>query len=581
MKIKLSVFCILFSILNSTKAQTIVRGPYLQLTSDSSITIKWRTDIAASSKIMYGLSFSNQNLTIEDLNPSIDHSINLPGLAHETTYFYSVYGNGNLLEGSTSNYFRTPTLQGSEKKLKFWITGDCGTGTPAQTLVKNEFLNYVQSDTLDGWLLLGDNAYSYGLDTEYQARFFEPYQNDRIMKQTPILPCPGNHDYGNAAGYQNNQSLAYYQIFDLPQLGQLGGLPTYTEAYYSYNIGNVHFVSLDSYGRETAANYRLSDTLGPQMTWLKQDLATNTQKWTILYWHHPPYTMGSHNSDTETELRYIREKALPLIEQYHVDLILCGHSHNYERSKLMKGNFGLETTYDPNVHEIEHSSGFYDGSPNSCPYTKMTNAQNEGIIYVVAGAAGQNGPEKTTFPHDAMPFSNGSHAGSLYLEIEGDRLDSKWIADDGNIYDKFTIFKDKGPSEEIINLPKNATTLTLNSPDAAHTLWSAYPNQILSQIAVYNPLNGMQFHVKDSLGCFEHTFKIQIPDTCKQAQSVNNIIDSLSVLNVSTSETINASSVILNPTNSSFSAAKNIVLEPGFMIKEGIFEALIGGCVNN
>jgi hypothetical protein len=53
------------------------------------------------------------------------------------------------------------------------------------------------------------------------------------------------------------------------------------------------------------------DTTGAQVAWIKADLAANTRKWTIAYWHHPPYTMGSHNSNSEGDLIDIREKIYP------------------------------------------------------------------------------------------------------------------------------------------------------------------------------------------------------------------------------------------------------------------------------
>ena len=40
------------------------------------------------------------------------------------------------------------------------------------------------------------------------------------------------------------------------------------------------------------------------------------QKWVIAFWHHPPYSKGSHNSDTETELVQMRQNALPILESY-------------------------------------------------------------------------------------------------------------------------------------------------------------------------------------------------------------------------------------------------------------------------
>jgi 3',5'-cyclic AMP phosphodiesterase CpdA len=66
------------------------------------------------------------------------------------------------------------------------------------------------------------------------------------------------------------------------------------------------------------------------LTWLQADLESTTQDWIIALWHHPPYTKGSHNSDTETELIEMRQNVLPILEAGGVDLVLTGHSHCYE-----------------------------------------------------------------------------------------------------------------------------------------------------------------------------------------------------------------------------------------------------------
>jgi acid phosphatase type 7 len=144
-----------------------------------------------------------------------------------------------------------------------------------------------------------------------------------------LFPTPGNHDYYSAT--QSSRSHTYYNIFTMPTAGESGGIASGTEAWYSYDWGNIHFLSLDSYGTESPNNSRLYDTTGPQVNWIKNDLAANNKKWTVAYWHHPPYTMGSHNSDTESELVNIRQNFIRILERYGVDLILCGHSHDYER----------------------------------------------------------------------------------------------------------------------------------------------------------------------------------------------------------------------------------------------------------
>ena len=50
------------------------------------------------------------------------------------------------------------------------------------------------------------------------------------------------------------------------------------------------------------------------LTWLSNDLAQNTKLWTVAFWHHPPYSKGSHDSDVETELVQMRANALPILE---------------------------------------------------------------------------------------------------------------------------------------------------------------------------------------------------------------------------------------------------------------------------
>src|SRR5262249_16047494 len=144
--------------------------------------------------------------------------------------------------------------------------------------------------------------------------------------------------------------------------------------------------------------YRLYDTLGPQVQWVKKDLEANKKKgWVIAYWHHPPYTMGSHTSDKEDELVHIRENFIQIRERYGVDLILCGHSHDYERSKLMKGHYGPEASFNSGFL-VNNSSGAYDGTPNSCPYLKDSATGYKGTVYVVSGSAGQLGGTHPGYP---------------------------------------------------------------------------------------------------------------------------------------------------------------------------------------
>ena len=421
----------------------LIRGPYLQCVTPNSILIRWRTDVLSRSRVRYGGSKADLHSVSDDSSLVTEHQVMLKGLQPDTRYYYSIGSFSNPLQQGDDDYFMTLPVAQSTGLYRIGIFGDCGNNSTNQRNVRDQFVKYLDTNYLNAWILVGDNAYSDGTDAEFQTNFFNIYKDD-LLKKYPLYPAPGNHDYHDvefsASVAQKTHSVAYYQNFSVPSNGEAGGEPSHTGAFYSYDIGNVHFLSLDSYGKEDNS-YRLYDTAGPQVQWIKKDLDANANKtWVIAYWHHPPFTMGSHNSDKEGELVKIRENFIRILERYGVDLVVCGHSHDYERSRLMRGYYGKEADFDSVKYDLSFSSGRNDGSPNSEPYTK-DRGHNEGTVYVVTGSAGKLGGEQVSFPHNAMYFSDATHGGASILEISGNRLDFKWICADGVIRDHFTMMK--------------------------------------------------------------------------------------------------------------------------------------------
>lgn len=500
--LKAFLFVLFFTNHYGVIAQQLIRGPYLQMGSPTAMTIRWKTDVPTPTKVTYGDTFLKTEIA-ESATLDTSHVVQLSGLQPFTKYFYSIGTDTQTFQADSSNYFYTSPLTGSTQRIRMVAFGDCGTGTLKQKTVVEKIESYFGNDPIDGWLLLGDNAYSYGYFGEYQSKFFGVYQNYNFMKHTVLWPTLGNHDYAGIRTWPSwlGTHPAYHELFTLPTNAECGGVASETESYYSYNYGNVHFVSLDSFAAEDGK--LVSDTTSKQVRWLKQDLSANQLTWTVVYFHHPPYTKGSHNSDTETELVNLRQNLVKVLEDYKVDIVLNGHSHNYERSHFMKGHYDLEASFDTTLHAITTSSGRYDGSPNSCPYIKA----DSGIVFVVAGTAGWTGATSAGYPHNAMIYSNSSKTGALILDVLGNRFDVKYLSEDGEILDKFTLFKNVNQVvEKNINC---GDTIDLSASWKDNFVWSNGIRNKL-QITVDSLTSSSVFYVKDSFNCLQDEFRVHV-----------------------------------------------------------------------
>lgn len=482
----------------------ITRGPYLQMGSHQSVMVRFRSNSAVAAKILYGTTAGVYTDSVTEGSVTTEHAVSVSSLSPNTKYFYAVKTGNTILQSGAQNYFITAPTPGTEKEINILATGDCGTGYLDQKQVRDRYIGYLGSKHTDVWMLVGDNAYDAGQESEYQTGFFDSYQ-DTLLKNVLLYPAPGNHDYANSASRQNDHNIPYYTIFNTPTAGELGGVSSGTEAYYSYNYGNIHFISLDSYGKESNTT-RLYDTLSPQVVWLKNDLAANTKRWTIVYFHHPPYTMGSHNSDTETELINMRQNLLTILERYKVDLLICGHSHSYERSYLLKGHYGLETTFNMGTHAVSNSSAKYDGTANSCPYVKNAPDRDFGTVYVVTGAAGKFGGTQAAFPHNAMYYSTASYAGATAITINGNRLDAKFVTADGTIRDQFTMMKEVNKNTTVNN--NLVDTATINSSWKGSYNWSPVSGTN-SSLAV-SPASTTSYYVSDNENCLRDTVNVNV-----------------------------------------------------------------------
>lgn len=413
-------------------AQDLSRGPYLQQGAPTSMVVRWRTTEPVETRLEYRASPDSAAIVSHSPALTTDHEVKLTGLAPKTRYLYKISANAKVLAGGDSQHFFETSPQDTNEPTRVWILGDAGTSgwlkegeDRDQAAVRDAFLNRYPLSDVSFVMMLGDNAYNVGSDDQYQRGFFDPYRS--VLRSKVVWPTQGNHDYS---------TKAYYPVFTLPTKGESGGVPSGTEHYYSFDHGNAHFISLNSENRD--ASFRSS-----MIGWLRKDLAANSKPWTIVFWHHPPYSKGHHDSDDLKDsggrMAWMREKIVPILDEAGVDLVFTGHSHSYERSKFISRYYDVASTFS-DAKIVQQGSG--DGAKRTT-YTKESLGKSpySGTVYVCAGNAGTIEPG--VLNHPVMAVSR-NKLGSVFLTINRDEAQATMIGADGAIEDSFTIRKGRG-----------------------------------------------------------------------------------------------------------------------------------------
>ena len=409
-------------------AASTTREPYLQLPAPNAVTVCWRSSVPYLGRVRYGTDPTALTSSVS-ASSATNHAVRVTGLLPNTRYYYSIGSPSTVVSGADpATYFTTPPPAGRARHTRIWAQGDFGSGNAGQASTRDAFYNFTGARGADIMLLLGDNAYPSGSDTDYQTGFFNMYPT--LLRRTFTWPALGNHD--TAGSTLHNPNYPYYSIFNLPTAAESGGVPSGTERYYSFDHANIHFVCLDSMTTDRSVNAAMA-------TWLRSDLAATNARWIIAYWHHPPYSKGGWDSDTNNDQIQMRTNLVPILEEFGVDLVLSGHSHNYERSWWMSGHYGLSSTF---LASMKKSATLGRRAVDG-PYIKSPGAteNKNGAVYVVAGHA------QSLYPASIAPLNHPAHAvniralGSVVVDVNADQLDFRMVQSDGAITDSFAIVK--------------------------------------------------------------------------------------------------------------------------------------------
>src|SRR5512140_1560572 len=91
MSMRVLLLCPLLLVLSALHAATtVVRGPYLQSATPTSMVVRWRTDMTEASVVSYGLERNQLTSTARAEGITAEHVVQLSGLKPNTRYYYAV-----------------------------------------------------------------------------------------------------------------------------------------------------------------------------------------------------------------------------------------------------------------------------------------------------------------------------------------------------------------------------------------------------------------------------------------------------------------------------------------------------------
>jgi Purple acid Phosphatase, N-terminal domain/Calcineurin-like phosphoesterase len=389
----------------------------------STVTVSWAsTAPAINPRVLYGATkaFGTtvpgvQRIYTDGLNveTTFTYHARLQGLTPGTTVHYAVTADNdrNRAQPFAATFQTAPRGRAPFRWTSF---GDLATPNTAWMLSSPQSRHAVAAvERFEPLfhLLNGDLCYA-NLNPAAQPAVWRDFGNNNQVSAAyrPWMPCLGNHEVEFNNGAEGFES--YLTRYALPDNGT-----AFPGRWYSFRVGSALFLSLDaddviyqdsgafvggpeplapapSTGNAAIAPgtsfYIRGYSGGAQTRWLEETLreaaADAAIDWIVVQMHQDALSSSEKGNGSD---KGIREAWLPLFDRYGVDLVLCGHDHDYERSWPVRGvnhNAGKDASSGAVVDTLQ---------PNPVVSQDPADATfdtSRGTIHLILGGGGTSAP---------------------------------------------------------------------------------------------------------------------------------------------------------------------------------------------
>ena len=337
------------------------------------------------------------------------HEVHVCGLAAGRTFYYQV-GGGTPEAWSATQSFTTVPATG---KITVGVLGDARDKVDIWQLVQRRMRDRAVNLQLTSGDLVMFGTQQSLYETWLGAIWKDPGDPNRFVTlgQQMMVMVAGNHE---------NEAARFYGAFAMPGEGN------YAETYSSFNVGNSHFVLIDD---QPIAALEGSEHGQVILKWLEEDLTRADANraavpFIVVVHHRGLFTTSLHARDSDVLVA--RKVLAPIYDKHHVDVVLNGHDHAFERTKPIKA--GRDPAGDP-----------------------VLQPAGQGTVYVVNAGAGADPYKVGVYPsavqEKSATFGTGTPYSGFYgvLTLEGRKLtfDSYGLTAAGNdpIVDTFDLSK--------------------------------------------------------------------------------------------------------------------------------------------
>jgi hypothetical protein len=327
----------------------------------TSMVVQWRTvdEVTRSGEVRYAKGADLDATQLTEKATGIEfgyqatgtqiyrsHQAHLCGLEPGTAYSYQIGSAGKL--SPVRSFTTAPDVAANpDKEVVFGFIGDTRDGYDVW-----EQLSTAIGQRSPDLILFSGDAVTVGITQFEWEEFFG--RAEELLATTPMVFAMGNHEVN---------ATPYFSQFAMPG----------DQENFGFDYGHAHItVANDTPSEVSALRTTIPDFLRADFE------ASKSARWKMLMHHQPMWSASNHGSNMT-----LQQYWQPIVDEYHIDLVLNGHEHELEITKPMVGQTPQASMDNATVYVVAGGGGaelYASGTDFWTQYSESTH--NAAIVRV-------------------------------------------------------------------------------------------------------------------------------------------------------------------------------------------------------